>query len=369
MRSGEVLSYIATVLDECIECKLCQRECGFLQKHGNPKSIAACFDPARKGSPATAFECSLCGLCAAVCPVGLNPALMLLEMRRETFDLGLGHFRQHSPILNYEKRGTSKRYSYFAFPEGCRTVLFPGCTLAGTHPGRVLQILLHLRKTFPSLGIVLDCCIKPSHDLGRMDPFRTLFGEKERYLRQNGVREVLVACPSCYRVFKDYAQALSVKTVYEVLAEQGLPETAKISGAVTVHDPCSVRFDEAIHGAVRNLVKAKGLEVEEMPHHGHRTLCCGEGGAVGFLQPKLAKNWSAIRRQEAQGLRIITYCAGCLHSLSPLTPTTHLLDLLLEPERVLLGKQKVSRAPFTYWNRIRLKGRLKKVFCKEAGVV
>jgi uncharacterized membrane protein YdjX (TVP38/TMEM64 family) len=129
---------------------------------------------------------------------------------------------------------------------------------------------------------------------------------------------------------------------------------------VTVHDSCAVRFEEGIHAAVRNLIADSGLTVEEMPHTRTKTLCCGEGGAVGFLSPELAGNWGKLRRNEINGKRTITYCAGCANYLNSMTPTSHVLDLLFEPEAALTGKSKVSRAPLTYLNRLKLKNLLKK---------
>jgi heterodisulfide reductase subunit B len=70
-----------------------------------------------------------------------------------------------------------------------------------------------LKETIPGLGIVLDCCSKPSHDLGREKVFQLMFGELKDYLFENGARNVLVACPNCHKVFKDYGDGLTVKTV------------------------------------------------------------------------------------------------------------------------------------------------------------
>ena len=57
---------------------------------------------------------------------------------------------------------------------------------------------------------------------------------------------------------------------------------------------------------------------------------------------------------------MITYCAGCTNHLNGITPTSHLLDLLFEPTATLAGKEKVSKAPMTYINRLRLKSRFRK---------
>ena len=358
--SASLQKELDTISEKCINCKLCQKECAFLRKYGKPKEIADSYAPSDKTHQGMPFECSLCQLCAAVCPVKVNPAQMFLEMRRESVKNGNGDYPEHAVILGYEKRGTSKRFSIYTFPKGCDTVFFPGCALPGTHPDKVIKLYEHLRKKLPNLGMVLDCCTKPSHDLGKDEHFQGMFQEMKRYLVDSGIRNVLVACPSCYQVFKEYGDELSVKTVYELMMHSGLPDTGKTSGVVTIQDPCASRFEEPVHAAVRDLISEKGLTIEEMIHHGSKTLCCGEGGLVGFVAPELSKNWGSLRKKESDGRRIITYCAGCANLLGSLTPTSHVLDLLFEPEATMAGTVKVSKTPFTYWNRLKLKKQLQK---------
>lgn len=358
-RNTPLTELLGAVSEKCIDCKLCKKECRFLENYGSPKFIAMNYDPhgADQSNP---FECSLCGLCTAVCPVDIDPARMFLEMRREAVRSGGGEYPEHAVILGYEKRGTSRRYTWYALPRGCDTVFFPGCALPGTRPERVKVLYGHLRKSIPNLGIVLDCCTKPSHDLGRNDFFLAAFGEVKAYLLENGIQNVLVACPNCHKVFRDGAKELSTRTVYECLANNGLPDMPNLSGTITIHDPCAVRFETSVHGAVRQLVEKTGLAVEEMAHHGKKTLCCGEGGSVGFVAPELAKNWCSFHKDQARGRKIITYCAGCSDLLGQATPTAHLLDLLFEPEATMSGAVKVSRTPVTYWNRLRLKNWFRK---------
>lgn len=127
-----------------------------------------------------------------------------------------------------------------------------------------------MKRKIPSLGIVLDCCTKPSHDLGRDRYFKGMFQEMKEYLINNGVRNIVVACPNCYKVFKKYGDGISVSSVYEFMVQNGLPDTEQVCGVVTIHDPCALRFDESVHTAVRDLVSAKGLTVEEMAHSGKK---------------------------------------------------------------------------------------------------
>jgi uncharacterized membrane protein YdjX (TVP38/TMEM64 family)/Fe-S oxidoreductase len=357
--SPQLRKSLQTISDKCIICKFCKQECAFLQKYGKPKLIADSYDPGDKNHQGMAFECNLCELCTAVCPVDLHPAEMFLEMRREAVRSGQGDLPEHGGILAYEKRGTSQRYTYYALPQDCDTVFFPGCVLPGTRPDTTWSLFEHLRKTIPSLGIVLDCCTKPSHDLGRDDYFTAMFAEMREFLVNHGIRNVIVACPNCYKIFSRYGRDLAVKTIYELLAQGDLPTAKKFAATISVHDPCAVRYEGAIQAAVRDLCTRQGLSLQEMPHHQEKTLCCGEGGSVGFVTPELAKKWAVLRKRETNGNRIITYCAGCANFLSAATPTSHVLDLLVQPEATLAGKAKVAKAPFTYWHRLKLKKRLK----------
>jgi uncharacterized membrane protein YdjX (TVP38/TMEM64 family) len=242
----------------------------------------------------------------------------------------------------------------------------------GARSETVILVYEKLKETIPSLGIVLDCCTKPSHDLGRQEYFMSIFEEMRQYLVSHGIKRILVACPNCYKIFARYGTGLSTATIYEILAESpvekaSLPDkvrvpirdkiTVPIREKITVHDPCAVRFEGTIHESVRNLIEKGGHAIEEMPHSGRLTLCCGEGGAVGALVPDFASHWSELRQEEAAGRKIITYCAGCSNMLGKFTPTLHVLDFLWEGET---GRTKIAKPPLTYWKRLRLKRWFKK---------
>jgi Fe-S oxidoreductase len=327
-----------------------------------PGEIAqAVMAPGGVEGVADPFECSLCDLCGAVCPEKLSPAGLFLEMRRQAVEQGALDLRRYKTILGYEARGQSERYSWYGLPQGCDTVFFPGCTLPGTRPEATWRIFHLLRQETTQLGIVLDCCAKPSHDLGRAAHFHASFSSSLDYLSAHGISNVWVACPNCYKIFEQYGKKLEVVTVWERLLAVGAFQAGGLSGPVMVHDPCPLRYASGIQEAVREGITQMGLSIREARHRKKLTLCCGEGGSVGFINPAFAKKWGARRKGETEGERLITYCAGCAEFLKRAgAKVTHLADFLVSPDAAAEGRAKVSGAPWTYWNRIKLKKRFQK---------
>lgn len=348
----------------CNQCNQCKNECDFLQTYGNPLEIVEIYQTDPKHARAISFECSLCGLCSAVCTQQLHPDDMFYQFRKEAVDKSEGSFKEHQGLLNYQNKGTSKKYSYYSLPADCHTVFFPGCSLPGTRPDNTLKTYQYLQEQIDNIGIVLDCCTKPSHDLGQTEYFHSMFSELKLYLLQNQVQTIIVACPNCHKIVRTYGQEFEIKTVYDVMANNGFDKNENESGNVVLHDPCPVRFETGIHESVRSIIEAKGLTVTQTPHSKEKTYCCGEGGAVGCMAPDLAQSWTHKRASESSSSKIATYCAGCVNMLSKKAESFHVLDLVFEPEKTISGKAKVAKAPFTYLNRLKLKKQLKKLPAK-----
>jgi Fe-S oxidoreductase len=359
---GRLELLAAEIQDKCVSCGLCRKECGFLQRYGMPGELAGRVG-AQEASNSIAFDCSLCRLCDAVCPLGLSTSSLMQAMRSAAVAAGEFDSRRYGAILNYERRGFSPRYTFYGLPVGCDSVFFPGCAFSGSRSRLVEPLYEALGQALPGLGIVLDCCCRPSRSLGRDAFFERVFGELKAYLFGQGVRRVLVACPNCWRTFSDEAPEFAVESVYERLASS--PECLRLEAAagaspVRVHDPCAMRFAEAPQAAVRSLLRRAGLEIEEMEHAGARTHCCGEGGTVGACSPDLARRWSVLRAKQAEGRRIATSCAGCGRILGGHRKAAHVLDLLFASAKERGKPIPVTKPPFTYLRRLLLKRRLQR---------
>jgi uncharacterized membrane protein YdjX (TVP38/TMEM64 family)/Fe-S oxidoreductase len=349
------------ILKACTDCGTCQKSCQFLAHYGTPRQMAKQFDFSSPRDQRLAYECSLCGLCRTTCPEKLDLSCLFLDIRQHCVESQSLDETAYRAILGYEKRGKSSLFSWYGLPKGCDTVFFPGCTLPGTRPAATMVLFQQLQESIPALGIVLDCCAKPSHDIGRSVSFSMLFKEMKDYLYGQGIRRILTACPNCTKIFSQYGQAFYVQTVYQVLQEKNHASSSPGTGMTfSVHDPCAMRDDDVTRQAVRSLLSGLGHTVVEMKHHGNKTRCCGEGGMVAVANPGFATAWTDQRSKEANGYPIATYCAGCVGFLNRVSPAFHITDLLYNPEAVLNGKPKVAKAPFTYWNRLRLKHQFKK---------
>ena len=354
---AELSQEAAKNLEACTECGVCESQCLFLKKYGNPRKIAGQI--MNGGEMADPFECSLCDHCGAICPEKVAPVGMFLAMRRQSVSEDAVNLSRYSPLLKYESTGHSNLFTWYPSKK-CRAVFFPGCTLPGTRPDTTWKFFQELKKIDPDLEMVLDCCHKPSHDLGRQAYFEERFETIISRLKECGVSEILVACPNCYKVFSSYGQDFQVKTVYQVLAENNGFKPASSSQQLVIHDPCPLRYQDEIQASVKSLLDQCGFEIKKSKKSGKKTICCGEGGAVGFHNPGFARAWGEKRRELAGEDRIVTYCAGCAGFLSRSGKVSHLGDVLFDPERALAGKSKVSRSPFTYLNRMLLKRRLKR---------
>jgi uncharacterized membrane protein YdjX (TVP38/TMEM64 family)/Fe-S oxidoreductase len=357
--SPQFISALTRMKEDCTNCGACKSQCSFLKEYGTPAQMLSTYDFRHPDHQLKAFECSLCNLCKAVCPEKLDPGHLYFLARKEAVSAGRVDLSRYKGLLAYEKKGNSPLFSWYGLPQGCDTVFFPGCTLPGTRSRTTWQMFTHLQKIVPSVGVVLDCCNKISHDLGRQDHFESMFTHLRDFLKTHRIQKVLVACPNCYKMFNAYGDGIAVETVWEIMDRHDLPDTAHGQGELRVHDPCPLRQEEGIQDVVRSLVTRMGMAVEKIRNQKHRTLCCGEGGSVGCVRPDLARTWGATRQQQAGGQTLVTYCAGCAGFLGRLTPTIHLADLIFDTQNTLSGRFKTAKAPFTYLHRIRLKNRFK----------
>jgi len=223
---------------------------------------------------------------------------------------------------------------------------FPGCQLGASQPELVLAVWGALIKlegavtdTTPAAddalclaGLILRCCGAPALWSGD----EALFEEKLAGIRDAweslGRPTLLLACPSCMRLFEEHLPEIGIRSVYEVLAGSSAPALPAIP-PLAVFDACaaarlSPERSEALRAGVRALAAAAGLETRELPLQVQITRCCGFGGQPDLASPDFARRVTEDRAAESE-LPYLCYCSNCRDAfLKAGKPALHVLELL-----------------------------------------
>ena len=318
----------------CLDCRCnsCVKDCEFLKMHGFPKSIAQRFHDRLGEVSRTAYSCNICGLCATVCPEGLDMGKLCMALREELVGKGEGPLPEHQAVKNMQEYVLSDSFRLVQ-PDprtgGCKRVFFPGCSLSGYAPDLVMKSYQYLLNHLPDTGIILGCCGGPTHFLGEQAAFRQIVKDIEDDMGRLGASEIIVACPDCSRTLKENFPRLQVKSIYEVMVEQGLPDGVPTGGQWTfsLHDSCTARYQPDLRDSVRYLIRQMEYEIEEVEYSGEKARCCGMGGMVPFVDFALAGEITK-RRADEFNHDIISYCAGCREALAMNKASLHILDLV-----------------------------------------
>jgi Fe-S oxidoreductase len=260
-------------------------------------------------------ECLMCGYCQARC--ALDNMKIFSAVRNELREAGYASPKHEATATKILEEG-----SLFPRPMPFRRVgttpLYLGCAYQ-SKPQEVRTIVSVLEK----VGIdplVSDevCCSYITGAVG----FEDEFGRAQARFRQvygpHLESEILTVCPTCTATLRD-EYGLKVKHAVVAVAEKLQEMDLKpLRRRVTYHDPCHLGRMLGITEAPRQILRALGLELVEMEHHGLFSTCCGGGGGVLDVDRKLAIEVSKNRVRDAVAVgvdTIVTACPTCQPTL------------------------------------------------------
>jgi len=260
-------------------------------------------------------DCLMCGYCQARCALhNLDIFSAVREDLREAGYVSPKHEKTASKIL---AEGT-----LFDRPAPIRrlgtTPLYLGCAYQ-TKPHEVEKIISVLGKVGID-ALVSDevCCsyiigaVGLEAEFGRaQDRFRQIYGSHLE-------GEILAVCPTCTATLRD-EYGLQVKHALVAVAERldGL-NLRPLNRKVTYHDPCHLGRMLGVTEEPRKILRALGMELVEMEHHGIFSTCCGGGGGVLDVDRSLAIEISKNRIRDAAAVgvdTIVTACPTCQPTL------------------------------------------------------
>ncbi|MGH6901062.1 MAG: heterodisulfide reductase-related iron-sulfur binding cluster, partial [Geminicoccaceae bacterium] len=203
------------------------------------------------------------------------------------------------------------------------------------------------------------CCGALVHHMGReaqaLASARANIDAWERESERAGLDAVVINASGCGTTVKDYGFMLRedpayaekaariaalAKDVTELLADldlktDGAGRDLEADGAgrdlvVAYHSACSMQHGQKITDLPKDLLKAAGFTVKDVPE-GH--ICCGSAGTYNLLQPELAMQLRARKLANIARVRpdvVATGNIGCIVQLAdggaPVVHTVELLD-------------------------------------------
>ncbi len=294
-------------------------------------------------SESAVWACTACGACIDICPVGNEPMLDILYIRRDAvlmqseFPAELqtaykGMERQGNPWANPESRFAWAKDLDVPVPTieenpnfdilywvGCAASYDPRAMLTA----RAFVKVLHAAGVnFAVLGEAENCTGDVARRSGKEDLYYELAMGNVETLNAAGVKRIVVTCPHClhnlgkeYHQFGGHYQVIHhTELIQELVAAGKLPLTALPGQAsnVTFHDPCYLGRHNDVVEAPRAVLGALTDSLVEMPRSRRSSFCCGAGGAQFWKEEEHgAKAVNIERYEEARGTGAEIVAVGC----------------------------------------------------------
>lgn len=329
----------------CINCACleCVKQCSFLAKYKSyPKRyLREIYNNLSivQGSRQTntmANSCTQCGLCAKVCPQGLDMGKFLDIARQEMvqgkrmppsaheFALEDMFFSQSDEVQFIRLDNTNKHLQ-----EESSYMFFPGCQLPATLPKQVIAAYEHLRRHLKNpVGFHLSCCGIPAQWAGNTKYLQYSIDSFMQKWKEKGKPIYIFACASCAEFFKKNCPGVEQISLCEVLSTLPLPSHIERANKImAIHDPCSSRDFPATQEGVRKYLSLLKQKYSELDFGRENTRCCGFGGLADEVSPDIAQSFSLKRKEETEEA-LLVYCAICRERFQKIEKDClHILEL------------------------------------------
>ncbi len=339
----------------CVECRRCTDNCpaniseqeldprGFILQGRNAISTLDDSEPVIGNviSETALGQCTSCGACENICPVGIEHLQVLTGAKRaQAMALGTGmvatdflqNVERSGNPLGGKKKMRDDLISELEIPfyEKGKTeyLLWLGCVWNYNNDlkSAAAGMVKILKNAGVSFGVLRNekCSGHHSRRQGEEMQFQTLAEENINQFKSNEVKKVISPCPHCLHTMNREYPTLDDDLALDVihhssligeLMNKNLIQVEKRNGAeTTFHDPCYLGRYEKIYDAPRNVVQATGLKITEMTRHGERSMCCGGGNAGFNREQDVKKRVDQVRKdqvRETGAKLLVTACPEC----------------------------------------------------------
>ena len=332
-------------------------------------------------APEAVWACTTCGACMDACPVGCEPMIDIVDLRRHQvmtegdFPAGL-----QTAFRGLERNGNpwglaaESRMDWTAgldvavltvdenpdfevlFWVGCAGSYDPAAQATTRALARLLE---RAGVNYAVLGKGERCTGDPARRAGNEYLYVQIASDNVARLDEalaggalDGAlrRKVVTACPHCFHTLAaeypqlggDYEVVHHTDFLAMLVREGRLPAASATGARVTLHDPCYTGRHHGIVAAPRALVAAAGATLREMPRHGRRSFCCGAGGAQFWKEEEAGDARVAdVRYAEAAATGaqvVVTGCPFCRSMLGSATAAQREGAVLVRDVALLLAE-------------------------------
>jgi len=290
--------------------------------------------------PETLWSCTTCMACVESCPVGIEHLTHIVQMRRHLVDEGTLDNNLQDALQNLGDYGNSfgqspkKRARWTkglsfkikdARKQPVRVLWFVG-DFASYDPrlqGLTRQVAEVMQRGGLDFGILYEGEKNAGNDVRRVGEeglFEMLAEENIAALEEVEFEEFLTTDPHSLNTLRNEYPELGMSRpvqhytgmLAQLFRDGGLQVAEPLSGRVTYHDPCYLARYNGEIDAPREVMRAIGLELVDMPRCGANTFCCGAGGGRIWMDTSNeTKRTSEQRIEEAMQLEGVDTFVTC----------------------------------------------------------
>lgn len=360
-------------LDACVQCGRCEAACPAamsgvalsprklifdLRAHLNRRAdgmLATVADPTLDGELGAdgaerligdaveeeeLWGCRTCGACVQECPLHVDPVSKIIDMRRylvmteskmsDETQLFLKNMddRLHPWAKTARTRDEWYRdldVKVLGEGESAEYLFWVGCTGALVERNvkvtrAMVRVLQAAGVDFGVLGPEEVCTGDPARRVGGELTFQICAKQNIETLSEYGVKKIISTCPHCFNSFRneypsfggDYEVIHHTQMIRDLI-EGGRLKLSRRVDALTYHDPCYLGRQNGEYDAPREALRALSPDgqVEEMPAHRSRSLCCGAGGGYAWMDDAPSTRINHMRVKEAKACKADTVAVGC----------------------------------------------------------
>lgn len=289
-----------------------------------------------------AWACTTCNACIEVCPVGNEPMLHIIDVRRERVLTATEFPNNLKKAFNgMEQVGNPWAMAPESRLEWTQALAFPVPTLEQNPEPDVLywvgcaaafdpraqkiarsmaEILNAAGVNWAVLGLKEKCTGDAARRAGNEYLFSQLAAENAETLNALKPGLIVTTCPHCLHTIKNeypqfggnYAVKHHSEFIDELIKAGKLNLRPDTNGAATYHDPCYLGRHNEIFDEPRRVIESAGAKLSEPDRNRRNSFCCGAGGAQFWKGEEPGRERVAANRyRELKATGAETVATGC----------------------------------------------------------